>query len=51
MKLLALLLLAGCSASRMATPEVVELVLLPPSEGPTPVLLKQKITLLAGQRQ
>ena len=51
MTLLALLLLVGCSASRMATPPVVELALLPPSEGPTPVLLKQKITLLAGQRQ
>ena len=49
--LLAALLLAGCSASQMATPAVVELVLLPPSEGPAPVLLKQKITLLAGQRQ
>jgi hypothetical protein len=49
--LLAALLLAGCSASRMATPPVVELALLPPSEGPAPVLLKQKITLLAGQRQ
>jgi hypothetical protein len=49
--LLALLLLAGCSATRMATPAVVELALLPPSEGPAPVLLKQKITLLTGQRQ
>jgi hypothetical protein len=49
--LLVLLLVSGCSASRMATPAVVELALLPPSEGPVPVLLKQKITLLAGQRQ
>jgi hypothetical protein len=49
--LLVVFLMAGCSASRMATPEVVTLALLPPSEGPAPVLLKQKITLLAGQRQ
>lgn len=49
--LLALILMVGCSTSRLATPEVVELALLPPSEGPAPVLLKQKITLLAGQRQ
>lgn len=46
-----LLMLTGCSASQIATPDVVELALLPPADLPAPVLLKQKITLVAGQQQ
>jgi len=47
----AFLLLAGCSSQRPMVPEVHELNLLPPSEGPAAVLLKQKITLQSGQRE
>ncbi len=47
----ALLLLAGCSSQQAMVPETLELNLLPPSEGPAAVLLKQKITLQSGQRE
>jgi hypothetical protein len=49
--LLALLFAAGCSAQQQAARAPTELQLLPPAEGMTPVLLKQKLTLQARQRQ
>jgi hypothetical protein len=46
----ALLLTAGCSSQQAMLSEIREFNLLPPSEGPAPVLLKQKISLQSGQR-
>ncbi|MCP4331973.1 MAG: DUF3261 domain-containing protein [Gammaproteobacteria bacterium] len=45
----ALLLLSGCSAQQAMVDTSTELNLLPPAEGPAPLLLKQKIRLLAAQ--
>ena len=47
----AFLLMAGCSSQQAIAPELIEFKLLPPSEGPAPVLLKQKISLQSGQRE
>jgi len=49
--MVALLFLFGCSAQRLGQPEPEVLKLLPPAEGPVPVLLKQKITLQTGERR
>ena len=46
-----LLLLCGCSAQWLGALEPKVLKLLPPEEGAVSVLLKQKITLQAGERQ
>lgn len=48
---LALLLLTGCSAQQAMLATATELKLLPPGEGPAPLLLKQKVSLLTGQRE
>ena len=47
----AFMLVAGCSSQQARAPELIEFKLLPPSEGPTPVLLKQKISLQSEQRE
>ena len=48
---LVVLLLCGCSTQWLGAPEPIVLKLLPPEEGAVSVLLKQKITLQAGERQ
>ncbi len=48
---LALSLLSSCSAQQAMLPTPGELRLLPPAEGNAEVLLKQKVTMLAGQRE
>jgi hypothetical protein len=47
----AFLLMAGCSSQQAMAPEFIEFKLLPPSEGPAPVLLKQKVSLQSGHRE
>lgn len=49
--LFTLLLLAACRVMPPAGSGAPEFQLLPPAEGPAPVLLKQKIELQAGERQ
>lgn len=49
--LLTLALLSSCSAQQALPPAPAELRLLPPAEGHGPLLLKQKVTLQAGQRE
>ena len=48
---LALSLFSGCSAQQAMLSSPGELRLLPPAEGNAEVLLKQKVTMLAGQRE
>lgn len=46
-----LLLLSACSTQPPLPVANPEFKLLPPAEGPAPVLLQQKVSLLAGQRE
>jgi hypothetical protein len=48
---IALLLLSACSTQPPLPAAVPEFKLLPPAEGPAPVLLQQTVSLLAGQRE